>query len=227
MNNFGKGPALHFLEGGMAVTNPRLGVDVVCGPGSVLGLQPMATAANRRPVQRHPAGIIGQRTVIGCNAVVYADVWLGDDCRLGDFACIREESRIGNRCVIGTNVDIQYGVMIADDVRVLNGAHISGGTVIGRGTFIGPGVMTANHRNVDLDNYDNPADGRRAPKIGEKVMIGVGAILLPGVKIGDRAVIAAGAVVVRDVAAGETVFGMPARSKLQHARADREEFGGR
>jgi acetyltransferase-like isoleucine patch superfamily enzyme len=161
-------------------------------------------------VREHGAGRIGARTIIGCHATVYAGVMIGRDCRLGDYAGIREDCRIGDRVVIGTHVDIQYGALIGDDVRILNYAHIAGGTIIGNGSFIGPGVMTANHRRVDLDNYDNPPEGRCAPNIGGKVMIGVGAILLPGVTIGDGAVIAAGAVVTRDVAPGAFVRGVPA-----------------
>lgn len=206
------------------VTEPMFGVGCLVGPGAVLGIQPLATKANRRPVVRAPNGFIGSRCVIGANVVMYADVILGDDCRIGDFACIREGSRIGSRCVIGTNADLQYGVTVFDDVRIMNAAHIAGGTVIGAGSFIGPGVMTANHRNVDLNAYDVPAEGHRAPIIGEKVMIGVGAILLPGVKIGDGATIASGAMVTKDVAAGETVFGIPAMTAREEVMRRRGRF---
>lgn len=195
----------------MEYASPTVGKNVVVGMGSHFGIQPLTTPANRREVDREPSGYIGDACVIGCNVVMYANVRLGVECRVGDFACIREGVRIGDRCVIGTNVDVQYGALIGDDVRILNGTHISGGTIIGNGTFVGPGVMTANHRNVDLHNYGNPPEGRHAPEIGRFVMIGVGAILLPGVKIGDGATIAAGALVTKDVPAGETWSGIPAR----------------
>jgi maltose O-acetyltransferase len=48
--------------------------------------------------------------------------------------------------------------------------------------------------------------------IGNDVVIGAGAIILPGVKIGDGAIVGAGSVVMSDVPAGMTVFGNPARS---------------
>ncbi|WP_255194419.1 acyltransferase [Natronobeatus ordinarius] len=47
--------------------------------------------------------------------------------------------------------------------------------------------------------------------IGERAMIGAGAIILPGVEIGEGASIAANSLVTRDVPPGETVAGVPAR----------------
>lgn len=181
------------------------------GQFSVFGVQPIANSANRRPVRRTVAGRIGARTIIGLHCTVYAGTFIGQDCRLGDYAGVREDCRIGDRVVIGTHADIQYGCQIGDDVRILNFAHIAGGTIIGAGSFIGPCVATANHKRVDLDDYRVPDEGHCAPIIGRRVMIGVGAILLPGVTIGDGATIMAGAVVTKDVPAGETWGGVPAR----------------
>jgi acetyltransferase-like isoleucine patch superfamily enzyme len=190
---------------------PVWGEGVLIGCFSLVGVQPLATAANRRPVAKAGSGRVGARTVIGCHATIYAGVFMGEDCRVGDFATIREDCRIGARCVIGTNADLQYGCLLGDDVRVLNGTHISGGTVIGSGSFIGPGVMTANDRQLDVFNYvDHP--NRAAPIIGKNVFVGVGAIILPGVTIGDGARVGAGSLVTRDVAAGATVYGVPARA---------------
>ncbi|MFQ3295418.1 MAG: acetyltransferase-like isoleucine patch superfamily enzyme [Halobacteriales archaeon] len=46
--------------------------------------------------------------------------------------------------------------------------------------------------------------------VGEKAMIGAGAIVLPGVEIGDGAQIAANSLVAEDVPPGATVAGVPA-----------------
>ncbi|WP_207589340.1 DapH/DapD/GlmU-related protein [Halomontanus rarus] len=46
--------------------------------------------------------------------------------------------------------------------------------------------------------------------VGERAMIGAGAIVLPGVEIGAEASVAANSLVTRDVAPGETVAGVPA-----------------
>jgi maltose O-acetyltransferase len=47
--------------------------------------------------------------------------------------------------------------------------------------------------------------------IGERAMIGAGAVILPGVEIGEEAQIAANSLVAHDVPAGETVAGVPAK----------------
>jgi maltose O-acetyltransferase len=46
--------------------------------------------------------------------------------------------------------------------------------------------------------------------VGERAMIGAGAIVLPGVEIGAEAQVAANSLVADDVAPGETVAGVPA-----------------
>jgi serine O-acetyltransferase len=52
---------------------------------------------------------------------------------------------------------------------------------------------------------------RGVPVLGVHVDVGTGAKILGGVQIGDRAVIGAGAVVLKDVRPGATVVGVPAR----------------
>lgn len=51
----------------------------------------------------------------------------------------------------------------------------------------------------------------RAPRIGNDVWIGAGAIIARGVNIGDGAIIGAGALVTQDVEPYEVVAGVPAR----------------
>ncbi|MFB6220892.1 MAG: DapH/DapD/GlmU-related protein [Halolamina sp.] len=47
-------------------------------------------------------------------------------------------------------------------------------------------------------------------RIGERAMVGAGAIILPGVEVGAEAQVAANSLVVEDVPPGETVAGVPA-----------------
>jgi len=48
-------------------------------------------------------------------------------------------------------------------------------------------------------------------RIGERAMVGAGAVILPGVEIGANASVAANSLVTRDVPPGATVAGVPAR----------------
>lgn len=52
---------------------------------------------------------------------------------------------------------------------------------------------------------------KRHPTLGNRVLVGAGAMILGPVKIGDRARVAAGSLVMKDVPAGVTVAGNPAQ----------------
>lgn len=54
--------------------------------------------------------------------------------------------------------------------------------------------------------------------LGDKVLLGAGAVVLGGVTIGDGVTVGAGAVVTRDVEPGTVVGGVPARP-VSRARA--------
>ncbi len=129
-------------------------------------------------------------------------------------------------------------IEIADDVYVghnaiLKGYHlgrlrIGAGTWIGQQCFlhaageitieedvgIGPGVkiLTSTHREPGRDQPIMAGALDFAPVVLEVGCdIGVGAIILPGVRVGRGAQVGAGAVVTRDVAPFAIVAGVPAK----------------
>ncbi len=92
--------------------------------------------------------------------------------------------------------------------------HSAGGITIGSHVGIGPGVMilTSEHRELGrgIAPLDSPV--HTAPVVIEdEVDIGVGSIVLPGVRIGRGARVGAGAVVTKDVAPYSIQAGSPAR----------------
>jgi serine O-acetyltransferase len=93
--------------------------------------------------------------------------------------------------------EIGGGCIIAHGV----GLVIGGYTVIGEDCTLLHGVTLGEARFDELDY----------PRIGNRVTISAGALVLGGVSVGDGATIAAGAVVLADVPAGVTVAGVPAR----------------
>ena len=54
--------------------------------------------------------------------------------------------------------------------------------------------------------------------LGERVTVGMGALVREGVRVGDGAIIGAGSLVLKDVAEGHTVMGVPA--KPRHVKND-------
>ena len=121
-------------------------------------------------------------------------------------------------------LDYGYRTTIGDDffsnfnLTILDG----GGVEIGNRVFIGP--------NVGIYTVNDPTDARRREKgyewalpvkIGNKVWIGGGVTILPGVTIGDNTVIAAGSVVTQDVPANVVAAGNPCKVIKEAEKGDR------
>lgn len=175
-------------------------------PGAVIGRPSRTTQAVDVQVQHNPPPVeLGIGCVIGCNAVLYRDVHVGDRCLIGDTACIREGVRLGRDTLVAQGVTINSGADIGSRVRIMDNTHITGRMVVEEDVFIGPGVMTMN------DNSMERGTDVRPPYVCRGAKIGGGALLLPGVVIGELAIVGAGAVVTKDVPAGEVVLGNPAR----------------
>lgn len=186
---------------------PRIGLGCQIGERAVIGrVAPRGfTARDPGPPERT---IIGAHCLIGVGAVIYAGCTIGEHCLIGDYSSLYVGCTLGERVRLGRNVTVSYEAQIGDATVIMDGAHITGGARIGRSCFIGPGVLMANDPEPRL-MYEPE---RLAPVvIGDGVLVGVGAILLPGVHIGDNATIGAGAIVDREVPAGSTVSGIRGR----------------
>ena len=128
----------------------------------------------------------------------------------GTFIWFRELSNIGNiEC--GTGCNLHSHIWVADGVRMGSRvtiqafAFIPYGVSIGNDVFIGPRVTFCN------DKYPPSDRSRWLPVVVEDgVLIGAGAIILPGVTLGKGCRIGAGSVVTKSVPAGVLVYGVPA-----------------
>lgn len=178
-----------------------LGADVTIGAHAVVGYPPMRGLTARDP---GPPGEthIGAGTHIGIGAIVYAGATIGARCLIGDYAHIREGCTLGDGVRLATHVSVNYDTMIGDGTVVMMTTHLTGRMRVGARCFIGPLVATMNHREP---RHGFVSDEVRGPTIGDGVLVGGGAMLLPGVVIGDDALIGAGALIGRDVPAGEVV----------------------
>lgn len=124
---------------------------------------------------------------------------IGDETRIGTFVEIQVGAKIGARCKISSHTFICEGVTIEDEA------------------FVGHGVMFTNDKQPRATTEDGrlqgAADWQVVPtRVGRRASIGSNATILCGISIGDSATVGAGAVVTRDVAPGDVVAGVPARS---------------
>ena len=145
-----------------------------------------------------PDVVLGERVAIFHPTLVNLyGCRIGDDTKIGTFVEIQKNAVIGQRCKISSHSFVCEGVTIEDDV------------------FVGHGVMFINDKNPRATadgRLQTEADWTVVPTLVKRgASIGSGAAILCGVTIGEKAMIGAGAVVTRDVAPGETVAGVPAR----------------
>ena len=146
---------------------------------------------------------IADDVVLGEDVQIHAFVNLygctiGDGTRLGTFVEVQKGASIGRRCKISSHTFICEGVEIADEVFVGHGVMFTN-TMLPRATNAGGALQTESDWEL------------LTTKIGRKVSIGSGSVILCGITIGENAVIGAGAVVTKSVPAGEIWVGNPAR----------------
>jgi maltose O-acetyltransferase len=105
-------------------------------------------------------------------------------------------------------------VKIGKNVSIAEFVHMWGGG----GIEIGDHTIIAAHSCITSMTHDTNAFFygdtliKKSVKIGNRVWIGTGAIILPGVEIGDGAIIGAGSVVTKSVPSDTIVIGVPART---------------
>lgn len=115
---------------------------------------------------------------------------------------------IGAGSKIDAFVYIEEDVVIGQDCTVRPFSFIPTGVVIGDGVFVGPNVTFTNDRHPSVSG-----DWTLEETIVEdRVGIGAGATILPGVTIHRDAIVGSGAVVTDDVPPDTTVVGNPARA---------------
>ncbi|MFM5092892.1 sugar O-acetyltransferase [Aeromonas rivipollensis] len=118
------------------------------------------------------------------------------------FICPPLYCTYGRHIHLGERSYINMGATLLDNAPIRIGADV----------MIGPNVQiyTAAHA-LDADERIQGVETALPVTIEDRVWIGGGAILLPGITIGREAIVGAGAVVTRDVPAGARVVGNPAR----------------
>jgi UDP-2-acetamido-3-amino-2,3-dideoxy-glucuronate N-acetyltransferase len=152
----------------------------------------------------------------GALQCIAADVRLGRDVKIYSFVNLYSCS-IGDGSKIGTFVEIQKNASIGAHCKISSHTFICEGVTIEDECFIGHHVCFINDRYPRSTAADGQLqteqDWRVVPtRVCRGASIGSGAVILCGVTIGAGALIGAGAVVTKDVAPGQVVAGVPART---------------
>lgn len=112
---------------------------------------------------------------------------------------------VGVNCVIHSHVWVGDRVAIGDRCKIQAFSFIPNGVRIGNDVFIGPHVTFTN------DKYPPSGGEWFITIVNDHVVIGAGAVILPGVTLGKGCRIGGGAVVTKNVEPYTTVVGNPAR----------------
>lgn len=125
------------------------------------------------------------------------------------------------RCEFGRHIYIGNNFYANFDCIMLDG----GGIYIGDDVLLAPrvGIYTSNHA---IDPAERAAGGciAKPVRIGDRVWIGAGAHLNPGVTIGDDSIIGSGSVVTTNIPPGVIAAGVPCKVIRTITANDRTGF---
>ena len=134
----------------------------------------------------------GKRCFLAENAAVIGDVVMGDDCSIWYSAVLRGDV---NPIIMGDRVNIQDGA-------VLHTLHKRSVVEIGNDVSVGHNVVI------------------HGAKVGNNVLVGMGAILMDNAVIPDNTIIAAGAVVLSNQVLEPGIYaGIPAKKVKEGSEA--------
>jgi len=112
------------------------------------------------------------------------------------------------QCDYGTFISAGPGLFMNFGCVILDVCEVR----IGRQVLFGPGVhIYAATHPIDATERSSGVEFGRPITIGDRVWIGGGAIILPGVTVGDDSVIGAGSVVTKNIPARSVAVGNPCR----------------
>lgn len=156
---------------------------------------------------------VGRDTTVTQSLIVNSEV--GDHCRVGPFAHLREKTVIGDKCRIGNFVEIKK----SEIDNATNVSHLSyvGDATIGSKANIGAGTITA--------NYNHLTGIKSKTVIEDGASTGSNSVLVAPICLGAGSVVGAGTVTTRDVPPGALAVGR-ARQENKEGWVDKQRKVG-
>lgn len=115
---------------------------------------------------------------------------------------VHPAATVGSASQLGAGSVVCAGVRITTNIVIGRHVHMNPNVTIGHDTTIGDFVSLNPQAAISGDCV-----------IENEVLVGVGGILLNGLRVGEGSIIGGAACAVRDVEAGTTVVGIPARPR--------------
>lgn len=134
---------------------------------------------------------------------------------IGDNAAREREAKVMARslatvchpsAVISAQARVGYGCFFAASCVVAPGATVEDGAIINHGAVVDHDVRVGAYSHV----APNATLGGTVA-LGMRVLVGAGAVILPGISVADDVIIGAGSVVQSTIAASGVWAGVPAR----------------
>jgi sugar O-acyltransferase (sialic acid O-acetyltransferase NeuD family) len=149
------------------------------------GVHKMIVAFGHSPARLSIGALVRSRgyelvAAVHPRAVVAAGVRVSAGTVIKPGAAIDPDVTMGELAIVGSNVCVGHGCALQDGARISGGSCLAGSVEVGRATWLGVGVTVKDR-----------------------------------VRIGERVVIGAGAVVVTDIPDGVVAYGVPARVRRE------------
>jgi carbonic anhydrase/acetyltransferase-like protein (isoleucine patch superfamily) len=143
--------------------------------------------------------------------------WQPPDCSQAAF--IAPNAVVMGNVSIGSGVSVWYGAVVRADVERIeigNYTNIQDGAILhgdpGQVTIL-EDFVTVGHRAVI-----------HAARVERGCLIGIGAVILDGVRVGTGSIIGAGCIVTKDVPPRSLMVGVPAKRVREVSEAEAEEL---
>ncbi len=142
--------------------------------------------------------------------VVKGPCYIGRNTIIGNNSLVRDYSHIGRDCIIGYSTEVKHAYI--GNSSLFHSNYI-GDSVISDNCLFGDKALTANVR-LDKKTVQVTIGGRKVDTgrsklgaiVGEESSIGVGSLLMPGVKIGPRSIVGPGVVLNKDLKSNSQII---------------------